>query len=297
MQLDTRREALNAGESNGQVRILGLRLFIAAIALTASAMSIGVGPGEVVLDDKVGESAGRSSLACAGTLAASSEQWFAVVAYYNPDTDAMHVVTVAGTAALITAGAAKVTDAQIEAALPSSDMPYTVKGQVKFVTTAGSACSVSKIDNTAASYGVDPDSKAITGNEQTGGQCYRPWGKISVDIDAADLANADVLAAYPLPLIAGRIARWRIVATKAITTAAKTCTLTPKINTTAITGAATAYAGAKALGVVTALTDPTGANTFRPGDTLTITGSATTAFVEGRVKIEFDIEEDVAFAA
>lgn len=299
MNLDTRRDALNTAD-HGQTGVRRMHLFAAALALTASAMAIGVSPGLVVIGDHVGEFDGRTALTCgSGTLAASSERWSAVVAYFNDDTGIMKLTVVDGAAALTSAGAVRVTDAQIAAALPESDMEYTVVGQVKFTTTAGSVVAVAVIDHVVQSQGVDSSGKAVTsGNEQVGGLCYRPWGTLRIGpVPAPELANADVVTTLPLPLIYGRIKSWRAVCTSAITTVAKTCTLTPKINTTAITSAATAYAGAKAIGAVTALGTPTAANTFKPGDTFTLTGSATTAFIEGAVAIELEIEEDVARAA
>lgn len=97
------------------------------------------------------------------------------------------------------------------------------------------------------------------------------------------LANADEITDLVLG-INYQLIKIDFVTVTPITTGSKTCTLTPYIDAVAVPGTVTALAGTKAKGVVTNI------YTFNPalppvyGSVISkfkLTGSATTAFVEG----------------
>jgi len=100
------------------------------------------------------------------------------------------------------------------------------------------------------------------------------------------IANADELTTYT-PGFNFEVIKIDFVCVTPITTAAKTATITPKISTVAITnGTTTPLAGTKAKGVVSNVwlqnQVPGAAHIYgSPTDTLSITASAVTAFVEG----------------
>ena len=100
------------------------------------------------------------------------------------------------------------------------------------------------------------------------------------------IANADELTTYT-PGFNFEVVKIDFVCVTPITTAAKTATITPKISTVAIAGGVvTPLAGTKAKGVVSNVWTqnivPSVAHTYGgPTDTISITASAVTAFVEG----------------
>lgn len=293
MTLDTRRESLQARQKVVDIR--GMYVRPAFRAITASDIAVIVEGGLAIVGDHVQQfAADEYTVRVGDTLAASSEGYSALVAYYNPEVDGVFVIVVDGTEALTSAGAAEVTDAEIEAALPNEDYEYTVLAMVKSRTSAGSVVTVG-IDHRARSLNVPTGSESADAYHQdhlANGGVYKPHSTVSFSIDAADIANGDLLTAYPLPLIDGRIRAWRAVTEKAITTAAKTTIPNLEINTTNVTGSdSVTYAGIRTLGAVVELGAPTALNTFKPGDTVSIECASTTAFTEGRVRFEIDIDE------
>lgn len=107
----------------------------------------------------------------------------------------------------------------------------------------------------------------------------------------ADIAAADLITELK-PGFNGAILGIHAIVDKPVTTGSKLATLTPKINSTNVTGGALALTstgltpqGAKVDGsAISAL------NTFGPTDTIGIVGSSVTAFVEGNGWIVLDIQ-------
>ena len=262
--------------------------------LAANDLVIDVLPGCITVDDHPVCYAGVEGLACnaGNTLSALSEVCSAVVAYWNPAISQVVILVVDGDEALTSAGAAYPTSDEIEAALPDSGYRYVVLGAVKFKKDATSI-HVANIDHQVRPAPVFTDS-VVAANSTTTAHLAGSAGAfelervVSIEVDAADLANDDVLTGYPLNFY-GKVGGGRVVTTKAITTGAKTATMNVEINTTTVTGWGAAVAGAKALGSITDMGTATAAHTFIPGDTLSIEASAVTSFVEGRVRIEVDL--------
>lgn len=105
---------------------------------------------------------------------------------------------------------------------------------------------------------------------------------ICIPVTLANVANGDLVAALPLGF-GGRISKISFLVTSAVTTASKAATLTPKIGSTALTGGVLSLTSANCtpIGTVVAATAITALNTFVSTDTITITASSVTAFVEG----------------
>lgn len=105
---------------------------------------------------------------------------------------------------------------------------------------------------------------------------------IALFVNLADIAAADLLTTYT-PGYAFKILKMDFAVEKAATTAAKAATLTPKISGTALTGGVLALTSANCTpqGAVVAGTAVTAANTGSKTDTISITGSSVTTFVEG----------------
>lgn len=101
-------------------------------------------------------------------------------------------------------------------------------------------------------------------------------------VNNADLAAADLLTTYT-PGYAFKILGVAYGVEKAVTTGSKLATLTPKISGVAVTGGVLSLTSAALTpqGAVVAATAVTAANTGAATDTISITGSAVTAFVEG----------------
>jgi hypothetical protein len=293
MLLDTGHETLTAHRSRSF--LIGLFLLASATTLTTAVQVINVAPGVAVLDDHAHQFGGRADLDCyTGTLAASSEVITDVVVYYLPTTDKAYLVAVQGTAALTSAGASAPTDADVEAAIPSTEgVKYARVGRVKFARDSGTVVTLEEIDHTVRPMGVNPDRKATTGDETDSvdgdAAVYVFSHRERHTIDAADIANGDGLTAKPCPAMYGKIGAWRAITEKAITTGAKGTTPNLEIGTTNVTGSdGVAMAGASALGVVLPLGAPTAANTFKPGDTWSIEFASTTTYIEGRFSFEVD---------
>lgn len=108
------------------------------------------------------------------------------------------------------------------------------------------------------------------------------YSVMSLPVNLASVANGDVLTTYT-PGFAGQIVKASFAVTVPATTAAKTTTLTPKINATSTTGGVLVLTSANCtpLGKVTDATAITAANAFVSTDTISVVASSTTAFVEG----------------
>jgi hypothetical protein len=275
---------------------VGCTLIAAMLILAADDLGIAVEPGVVVLDDHAFQIAGRADLAInAGETLADGEAVFGdVVAYWNPATSVGQVVVVNGAAAA-TASAAAPSDADVVASLPSADCPWIRLGRARF-SRSGSSVILDRIDHGVRPLEIDPDRKAAglasTSHETDpgdDGQLYEYAGELTFDVDAASIANGDLVTSYPLPLFLGKLGRVRAVVVQAITTVGKAAAFNLEIGTTNTTGGAIALSGAYALGAVVAGTAITGANTWRPGDLLSIEASGVTAFIEGRIRIAVEL--------
>lgn len=273
--------------------VLGCRFLPALAALTASALAFGLEPGEIGVDDHVMQYPGDDSIAVYSgeTLAASKEIKSATIAYYSEALNRVVVTQVDGAPA---AHGSAVWPTEAELSTAAGGAKYTVVIGVVFRTDGSSVVSLYQVDYSIRTFDVDTVRKFGTDNrtpDDATGNVYRFHSRMSWSVDAADIANGDVITEAPLPPIFGKVNAWRVVCEKAISTGAKTATLNLEIGTTNVTSTATAYAGTKALGVVTELTAPTAANEFKPGDKLSVEAASVTAFTEGRVKIEVDIFE------
>lgn len=292
---DTRTE--NLQPPRPAVLLHGLRLIPVIAVLASNDLAVAYEPGVAVVNDKAQEFAGEGDLACSsGTLADGSSVTCAVAAVYNPESDLMTIQVINGTPAT-TGSEVAPTDAIIEAALPSALCSYTLLGTVTFARS-GSAISQS-IDHRVRSFGCPIVGKNTSTSEDPvdDSTLFEHAVTLGFSVDAADIANGDVLTAHPVPAFYGKVGAWRAIAEKAISTGAKTATLNLEIGTTDIDGTATAFAGTKVLGVVTALNAPTAghaSNAFKPGDTFSIEAASVTAFVEGRVRIEVDFYRRVS---
>lgn len=300
--LDTGLNALGVSESRGTRRAVGayLTLFLAA-ALSSTSLKVAADGGEVVIDHRVAQLASVESITVnsGNTLADGYAIRATLVAYWDASAGKVKRQMVEGAAAA-TASAAAPTDDAIETAVGTD--AFVKLGSVKFARS-GSAIAVT-LDHTVRPQGVYEESgwRSSGADEAPGGAIiggtavnalYRPWGKVTHSIDAANIANGDLLTDLPFPRIYGKIVAARVVCEKAISTGAKTAALTVEIGSTAVTSLALTYAGTKALGAVEAFAAPTAANTFSPGDTLSLVAGSVTSFTEGRVRIEVDIDQRV----
>jgi hypothetical protein len=94
------------------------------------------------------------------------------------------------------------------------------------------------------------------------------------------IANADELTTYT-PGFNFEVVKIDWVTVTPVTTAAKTATINPKIGSTVIPGTATPLAGTQAKGATVPIWTPTGHTYGKTTDTISLTASAVTAFVEG----------------
>ena len=300
--IDTGLNALSVAESRGTRRALGGHLMLVlAAALSSTSLKVAAAPGEVVIDHRVAQLASAEAITVYGgsTLADGSSISATLVAYWDESAGKVKRKMVEGAAAT-TGSQAAPTDAAIETSVGTD--AYVKLGTVTF-SRASSAISVS-LDHTVRPQGVYSDAgfRSSGADEAPAGAIiggsavaalYRPWGRISHSVDAANIANGDLLTDLPLPRVYGKIVAARVVCEKAISTGAKTAALTVEIGSTAVTSLALTYAGTKALGAVEAFAAPTALNTFSPGDTLSLVAGSVTAFTEGRVRIEIDIDARV----
>lgn len=294
--LDNGLEAFDAGQRRGDRRALPSLLHTADRYLDADDLVVAVRPFTAQCDHKVEAMGGRLVVCQAGvTIPTSEKAWTAVVAYYNPVIDSFLVIAVDGATG---ASPAKVTDAQIVAALPNAAYPYTVLGQVQFTVNGSDVVTDVQFDHAARSHGVVADEK-YTSTTQVGdngaNQLYAFAERLEASLDAADIADGVIIAGREVRF-RGRVAALEIVCEKAITTAAKTTDFVVKIGSTVVVfdPADNTYAATKAIGVVTGF-DPAfdGTEDFMPGDSISITAANTTAFGEGRVKIALLLERIV----
>ena len=255
--LDTGLNALGVSESRGVRRAIGghLALFLAA-ALSSTSLKVAAEPGEVVIDHRVCQLASAESITVYSgeTLADGYSISATLVAFWDASAGKVKRQMVEGSAAL-TAAVAKPTDAAIETAVGTD--AFVKLGSVTF-SRSGSAISVS-LDHTVRPQGVYSDSgwRSSGADEAAGGAIiggsavaalYRPWGKITHTVDAANIADGDILTSLPLPRIYGKIVGWRAVTEKAISTGAKGTTPNLEIGTTNVTGSdGVAMSGTSAL--------------------------------------------------
>lgn len=276
----------------------GALLIPAMLALASNNLGIAVTPGVIVVDDHAWQYNGEDDLSCndGNTLSASSEVYTDVIAYWNTDVGIGQVIAVDGSEALTATGATPPTDAEVAAALPSSAYPWIRLGRVLYTRDSGTVIALAEVDHGVRPCEVQTAPKAVglasashSPDPVGDGALYEYAGEIAFEVDAADIAAADVVTDVPLPLFHGKIGRFRAVCTKAVTTGAKAADLDVHIGATPVTGGQVALAGAYALGAVEAGAAITAANKFKPGDVLSIVGSAVTTFVEGRFKLTVEV--------
>lgn len=299
MQYDNGQEQLSP--QLARIFLQGLDLHAAPYALDADNLYVTRDAGLATILDHVQQIAGDElvQILAGTTLAADSEVISDVVLFWNEDVSGMFVQVVDGTQALSTDGASAPTDAEVAAALPNSDFRWCRAGRVQFTTDSSSNVTLHSIDRTVRPMEVRSSAKdapaagyqekAVVGADA---DQYLPWGSMDFTVDAADIANGDLMTDRDLPLMYGRIRKWSAVVEKAITTGAKTTTPSLDINADPVTGSdGVALAGTHALGAQVDLGAPTAANTFKPGDTLTIKAAATTPFTEGRVRFSVELDK------
>lgn len=292
MILDDGSEAMNSSDLAPRRRVFGCLGLLAGLALTSTVLQADCEGGQVEIDGKVADiPSARVDMQVGVTLADLSEAYTTHVAYLLPSTGGVYTTVVDGAVALTSAGAAKVTDAAITAALPSGAVWVRLK-EVLFARS-GSVVTA-EIDRSGRPHGVDPADKAVSNPATSGsGALYRWVGRMLLwEGLAATIADGDLLTDMPCPLIHGRFSNLHAVAVKAISTGAKTTSLNLEIGTTNVTGTLV-YASTKALGVVGSQA-LSGSNTFVPGDVFSLEAASTTAFTEGEIAIYADVEELIA---
>lgn len=293
MQNDTGKEQLIPRVP--KIGVIGCCLVASEVALSTSSHKLDRLPGRVTIDDVVQQVPAASQIDFdLGTLTASSEKAFRYIAYYNEAVGGIFFLAVVGSEALTSVGASYPTDAQVEAALPNAEYSWTEVQRGKFARSSGTVVTVTVYDLTGRAYDVPTASKdpaaGYGSKNPLGDAVYRYFETVRHTIDAADITNADILTDLPFPLYNGKILRWRVVAEKAVTTAAKTTLPHLEIGAVAVTGTdGQAVAGLFTKGAVLALGAPTAAQTFAPGDVWSIVAASTTAFVEGRFRFEVEL--------
>lgn len=121
-----------------------------------------------------------------------------------------------------------------------------------------------------------------TGFIADGGAASGLKGELSFPIDLVGIAGTQNVLTLPAMKFAGRILSAYFEVNKPVTTAAKAATLTPKINGTAVTGAALALTSANCTPMGASVAANSSAlDTFVVGDVITVDASAVTAFAEG----------------
>lgn len=289
-ELDNRVERLTPAMPRRVV--IGARLIPAMLALAAADLGIAMEPGIIILDDHAFQVNGRADLSCndGNTLTDGYEVISDVVAYWNDTTAVGQIIVVDGDAA--TSGNAEApTDAEIVAALPSDQFPWIRLGRVKF-SRSGSAITLESIDHGVRPFEIETAPKAAglaSSSHETDvvgedAELYEYAGEMAWSVDAADIANGDLVTTCPLPLFFGKIGRVRAVCEKAVSTGAKAATINLEVGTTNLTGGVIALSGTYALGAVVAGTAITGGGSFKPGDTVSVEASGVTAFTEGRFR-------------
>lgn len=109
-----------------------------------------------------------------------------------------------------------------------------------------------------------------------------PVAYINIPIELATITAGDVVTGFR-PGVSGTIEDVQFIVTTAATTASRAATLNLEIGTTNLTGGTLALTSANCtpLGATIAGAAITGANTLTPESTLSVEGSAVTAFAEG----------------
>lgn len=121
----------------------------------------------------------------------------------------------------------------------------------------------------------------VGGGSAAGGSGGYPVGELVYPVTFADLANGNFLTLPPMKF-AGRIRSAYVAVEKAVTSAAKLATLTPKIGGVAVTGAALALTSANLTPQGASVSaDASALNTFNVSDVITVDASAVTTFIEG----------------
>jgi len=293
MRLDNRQESVTPHSVMGVNRLFGLHLLHPSVAQASNALRLDLEPGEAVIDGKVQYFPGENNLKPYdnSTLADGYEVRATVVIYYVPEVNGLFSKVITGTPGT-TGSTSIISESALESAI--GDYSYQICGDAKFVRSSSTVTLT--LDRTRRSYELDPSYKSVGSSylkdPVSSKSFYRPFQSLRLgSFDAADLANADPFITLPLPKIHGRITGGRVICEKAITTGSKTAALSFKIGSTAISGLAATYAGTKTIGAVTALSAASANNAFAPGDSLSLVIASVTAFAEGRLAIELDLEE------
>jgi len=111
---------------------------------------------------------------------------------------------------------------------------------------------------------------------------------IHMSVDANDLPDADVLTDF-IPGFACLVVGFSSTCEVAVTTGAKGTTLGLEIGAVAVTGGSLVKSGAEALGVFQAATAITATNVLGAASTLSIVGSSTTQYAEGRFGLDIKL--------
>lgn len=114
---------------------------------------------------------------------------------------------------------------------------------------------------------------------------------VTFPIENASIANGDIVVAY-VPGYRFKLLKATYVTNKVVTTAAKLSTITPKISGVAVTGGVISLTSATMtpVGTLVAGTAVSATNVGSALDSITLTASATTAFVEGNGSIVLEIQ-------
>ena len=296
MAIDTGGNLPTAHDSAGHFRAFGMLLVPRHIALSSTALHFQVTPGFVQIGHRVCQFRGKQYQPNSGnTLADGDDICSALVAYEkNGAIVLLHVVGTADT----TADVVPVTDAEIEAALPSTpayiveDRRWVVVGRSRY-SRSGSTITMT-LDNTSRPFNVDEDVKLSTtdqGFAPSGGDGYYiPGPVVRVSTLATDWANGDLVTNLPIDFH-GRIVGLRATTEVVVAGAGATITVNAEVGTTDVAGlsltAATATPSAKGL----VQTDtPTAPVVVAPGDTVSLEGASATSGSSGRVVFELLFE-------
>lgn len=114
---------------------------------------------------------------------------------------------------------------------------------------------------------------------------------LTFPIENASIANGDIVVAY-VPGYKFKILKVTYVTNKPVTTGSKLSTITPKITGVAVTGGVLSLTSATMtpIGTLVNGTSVTANNTGSATDSITLTASSTTAFVEGNGSFLIEIQ-------
>lgn len=298
---DTRKNPVTPADTEGAVRVFGLRLHAAAIALAAAALWFDYDPGEVQIGHRVAAVRGGSLQVYAGSsLADLSTVRAALVAAYHPPSDQVRLYLVQRAPALTAADAGAITDTEIEAAIhatAAANKDYTVIGQVAFARS-GTAYTLA-VDHLSRSYAVELDRKTTSTADYawspTGGNAdgrFIPGPVLEVVSNATEWANGDLVTDYPINFH-GRIRRLVRITEVAIAGAGAVCAVNAEVGTTDVTGLSVASTLADAKGTV-ATDEPTTYTVVKPGDVVSLEMSGATAGTSGRARFRLEFEQLVS---